>query len=262
MLRSGTRAVWVVLLFAAMVFVILPAAARADGPRGAAASTAELDAAAERPEVLMRELARDLSQVKSFRYNGIVVDPRQRTWLSGVSTRQGRSRMTLKVGRQVSRMVRLPSRVFFNFNRAFIVANFDRSRSNLRRAGRWMVTSKQNAGELGVGIAESEPRRLARCLTSKTGTLRQGGSASVAGQPAIVVIDRGDRPGTTPRKIYLAASGPRLPLRIVQTGKRKAGGSPDTRCRDAEDDMLRSDLRFTGFNARVKITAPRRAIRL
>lgn len=228
----------------------------------AKASVAETDPAAQTPQAVMGELARDLAAVKSFRYAGTVIDPTGRTRLNGVSTGQGRSRMTLRVGRQVSRMIRLPKRVYWHFNRAFVLANFDRTRSNLRNAGRWLGTSKRNAGELGIGIAESEPKRLARCLTTATGTLSHGGSATVAGLPAIVIVDRGDRPGTTPRKLYLSASLPRLPLRIVQTGKRKPGGSPDVRCRDAEDDTLRSDLRFSGFNARVKIPAPKRAIRL
>lgn len=252
-LMGGTSARWETLDWPAV-------AARPS--YAAKASAAELDPAAQTPQEVIGDLARDLSAVKSFRYAGTVTDPRQRTRLNGASTSQGRSRMTLTVRRQVSRMILLPSRVFWNFNRAFVLANFDRTRSNLRNAGRWLATSKRNAGELGFGIAESEPKRLARCLTESTGTLRHGGSAIVAGQPTIVIVDRGDRPGTTPRKLYLAASGPRLPLRIVQTGQRKAGGSPDVRCRGADDDTLRSDLRFSGFNARVKIAAPKRAARL
>lgn len=237
-------------------------AQRTASSSGAKPSAVNIDPTAQTPQELMDDLARDLSTVKSFRYLGTVTDPGGRTRLNGVSTSQGRSRMTLTVGRQVSRMILLPSRVYWNFNRAFVLANFDRTRSNLRNAGRWLATSKRNAGELGTGIAESEPKRLARCLTQATGTLRHDGSAVVAGKPAIVIVDQGDRPGTTPRKLFLSASGPRLPLRVVQTGKRKAGGSPDLRCRGEGDDTLRSDLRFSGFNARVKIAAPKRTLRL
>jgi hypothetical protein len=51
-----------------------------------------------------------------------------------------------------------------------------------------------------------------------------------------------------------------LPLRVTQTGKRSAGGHIDTRCEEKTDDSTASDIRLSGFDRPVRITAPRGAI--
>jgi hypothetical protein len=79
----------------------------------------------------------------------------------------------------------------------------------------------------------------------------------------VIVADRGDLPVSTPGKLFVAADGPPLPLRLVLTGRKRPGGTPDRLCGETHISPSAStagDLRFSRDNEPVTITAPAQAL--
>jgi len=98
---------------------------------------------------------------------------------------------------------------------------------------------------------------LSRCLRKEHGTIRVAGKATVNGRPAVVLVDKGDRPGTAPGKLFVATTGAPVPLRAITTGKQKPGGRPDPRCSDPDSPATPGDqVSFSRYNEALKITAP------
>lgn len=130
-----------------------------------------------------------------------------------------------------------------------------------RLADRWVKSPSASVG-IGELLDELSPRTLAACLAVGNGTLRDGGSADVGGRKADVLIDEGDKPGTTPGRFFTAADGPPLPVRVLQTGKRRPGGTLDPKCSEEDDTSSASDLQFSRFDEPVSIEAPKDAIEI
>lgn len=89
---------------------------------------------------------------------------------------------------------------------------------------RWVLLPS-NAG---VSDFESftDTTTLATCLRADHGSLSSGGTATVAGQGAVVIVDKGDKPGTAPGKLYVATSGTPYPLELQITGATQSGTPP------------------------------------
>jgi hypothetical protein len=103
-------------------------------------------------------------------------------------------------------------------------------------------------------------------LEAHVGTLRRAGGTTVDGQPVVIVVDKGDVPGSTPKKIYIATTGAPLPLLVVETGLRVPGGVPDKDCGETSANLngssTRARLSINSFNQTVSITAPPGAVSL
>lgn len=128
-------------------------------------------------------------------------------------------------------------------------------------AGRWV---KAPIAAFGVGdlLKELSPKQLSRCVGVGLGTLSDGGRDEVDGQEVDVLVDAGDEPGTTPGRLFTARSGPPLPLRVLQTGKRKPGGKVDEECDEPDSTSTASDLRLSKFDEPLEVQAPAGAIEL
>lgn len=89
---------------------------------------------------------------------------------------------------------------------------------------RWVIIPSS------VGLADlqifTDTKNLADCLNLDHGTLSKGGTATVDGQETVVLVDKGDKPGTSPGKLYVATSGTAYPLRLQVTGTQSAGTPP------------------------------------
>lgn len=98
---------------------------------------------------------------------------------------------------------------------------------------------------------------LSRCMTDFHGTLRVAGKETVNGQAAVVIVDKGDRPGTAPSKLFVATTGEPLPLRGTTTGKQRRGGKRDPECNDPASRARPGDeITFSRYNEDLNITAP------
>lgn len=135
---------------------------------------------------------------------------------------------------------------------------------------RWVVVPHN------AGLADFEQflniSTLAKCFQLDHGTLSKGGTSSVDGQAAVVVVDKGDEPGTSPGKFYVAASGTAYPLQVQTTGATRPGTPPGgTACGgDASSSSPTPGTSSSGtttivlsrFNQPVSIKAPSDALDL
>jgi hypothetical protein len=156
-----------------------------------------------------------------YRFRGSEVDGRTTTRLAGAVSAAGQADLTLREGATSARIILLPHTLYLKANAAYWKAHGGSQAAKVadKLAGRWFKTTDASLKGL---VEQLTPKHVAACLTVGTGTLKEGGTSSVGGKRAVVVIDRGDKPATTPGRLYVAATAPILPLRAVQTGKEKA----------------------------------------
>jgi hypothetical protein len=129
-------------------------------------------------------------------------------------------------------------------------------------AGKWFK-SPASAGDFKDLTKSLDVATLSRCLGRDHGTLSVGGKATVNGQPAVVVVDKGDKPGGTPGKLFVATKGEPLPLRVVSTGNQRPGGKEDPDCNSSDSRGFAGDeLNFSKYNEPLKIAAPPDAVSL
>jgi hypothetical protein len=217
------------------------------------------DESSKTPAQVLADVQRDLAKVRSYHFSGFEVDGKSTTRLTGDVSAAGRADLTLREGATSARIILLRHAMYMKANAAYWKANGGAQGSELadKLAGRWF---KVNDASLKSLIDDLLPKHVASCITVGTGTLKNGGVASTGGKRAVVIIEQGDKPGTTPAKLYVTTAAPILPLRIVQTGKTKPGGHLDKRCQDSANTSTASDLRFSAFNEVLHIRAPQGAI--
>lgn len=104
-------------------------------------------------------------------------------------------------------------------------------------AGRW-IKDTGTSGPAASFAAFLNRKELFDNLLTPQGTISTGGSATVNGHKALVLVDNSPQGG----KLYVASTGAALPLRIARTGDN--GGQID----------------FTDYNADVSVEAPSGAI--
>jgi pimeloyl-ACP methyl ester carboxylesterase len=158
----------------------------------------------------------------------------------------------------------IAGRVYFRGNRAYYVSAGLTGADLGTLPGRWVSTTAAQLPTADGLIALTHPTTLGRCLLGQhLGTLSVEGTASVGGRRAVVLVDAGDRPGSAPGRIYIAATGPPLPLRLIRTGPARAGGSSDGDCHETvTTSVSSSDESIGGVNAPVTIAAPTGAVTL
>lgn len=240
------------------------------GTTTAAASAPGDDAAAaEGTAGRLAAVGRALGSVKSYRFSGTETNEDGEATIRGDIDADGNAILAYDLGKSAFEVRVVSTVAYMKANRAFWRASGGEQGAKGREAeqvasllaGKWV---KMPLAETGVGasLERLAPRSLARCIDVDLGTLRDGGRAKVGDRAATVLIDEGDKPGTTPGRLFVAASGAPLPLRILQTGKRRPGGTVDERCEDAEDQdtSTASDIRLSRFDVPFEVRAPADAI--
>jgi hypothetical protein len=224
------------------------------GPLAAAS-----DESSKTPAQILADVQRDLAKVRSYHFSGYEVDGRTTTRLAGDVSASGRADVTVRERGGSVRVILLPSAMYMKANAAFWKANGGTNGRKLaeKLADRWLKTDESGLKAL---IDDLMPKHVASCVSVGTGTLTKGGLGSVGSKRVVVVVDRGDKPGTTPGRLYVTTTGPILPLRLKQTGKRRPGGHIDRRCQDPDDTSTSSDVRFSGFDEPLHISAPHGAL--
>jgi len=128
-------------------------------------------------------------------------------------------------------------------------------------ADRWLKAPSSSAQTREL-TKEIDPATLSRCLVKDHGTLTDGGKATVDGQDAIVLVDKGDRPGTAPGKLFVAAQGDPLPLRTIATGAERPGGTKDPECDDSSRTKKGDEALFSKYDESLDLKAPQSAVDL
>ncbi|MEV4421465.1 hypothetical protein AB0L40_16000 [Patulibacter sp. NPDC049589] len=204
-----------------------------------------------------------LAAVKSYHLVASQTDPDGYTTITGDITAEGRASVLVRLGPTALRLKVLPGAAYARGNAEYWTANLGKDGKAVadRIADTWvkLPASSADVTDLLDGFA---PKTLAACLLVGNGTLKAGPQESIDGTPADVLIDAGDQPGTSPSRLLTATSGPPLPLRVVQTGPRRPGGTPDKRCDDPDDRSTASEATLSAFDRPVTVEAPDGAIEL
>lgn len=224
------------------------------GPLAAAA-----DESSKAPAQIVRDVQRDLAKVRSYHFSGVQREGRSTTHLAGDVTADGKADFTIREGDASARLIALPPAVYMRANAAFWKAS---GGANLAKdlAGRWVKVDDKSLAAFAEQLA---PDELAACWRVGLGALGKDGVRTVGGKRTVVVTDKGDKAGTAPGRMYVTTAPPILPLRMVQTGKRRRGGHFPKRCADSIDRTSTfSDVRLSRFDEALDIRAPKGAITL
>jgi hypothetical protein len=151
-------------------------------------------------------------------------------------------------------IVALQGAEYVRANEAFWSAQAGAKAASL--ANRWIELPASASQQLISGFGLFAPRTLARCLGEDLGTLNRDGTTTVDGEPAIVVHQAGNMPGSSPGTIAVATNGPAYPLRVTSTGPTRPGGKVDV-CNTGKGNDAEGSLTLSDFNHAPAITAPR-----
>lgn len=233
-----------------------------DSPTASGTRRAADEPATPATRILARAVAA-LGRVDSFHIRGVEYTREGRSTFVGDVSLPGRARIRSVEGRKVAQLVLVGGDAYFRGNAAFW-ADEGKAEIGRRLAGRW-VRMPASAPGVTEFAALANRSLLGYCLLeTHVGTLRVVGRRTFQGRPVTVIADRGDRPGTAPGELYLAAGGAPLPVRLVLKGAQKPGGVPSSRCgeTDSSSKVIRGDLRLSRYDRRVAIEAPRGALDL
>jgi outer membrane lipoprotein-sorting protein len=231
---------------------------------GGSSEDGDQDRAAQSPQEILADVRGALEGVDSYRFDATLVDKDGPGRVRGDVAAPGSLRLKLEQNGTSAQLVATESQVYMNADRAF----WDAQGGGLPDqvvdllSGRWVKVPADGNDEMRDLVNQFLPKNLAYCLSSETGTVTKGSTATVAGQETVVLRDKGDKPGTAPGELYVAATGAALPLRVRQTGPAKPGGSPDPRCSDGENDTKSGDIRLSRFDEDVSIKPPPDALDL
>ena len=230
---------------------------------GGGSSSSSSDEASKSARDIAADMSKALQGVRTYHVEGTEVDKDGRTRLAGDVTASGSVRFTLDVGAKRAQIIVAGSQTFVKANRSYWLSQGGQSREQVAKllADRWAKVPESAAGGVKASLEPLLPRTLGYCATHGTGAIAKKGTRRYAGRRVVVLTDKGNRPGDSPSDVYVAASGPTLPLRIVQTGP-QTPGQPDPRCGDAESTTTQSDARLSAFNEPVHIAPPPDALDL
>ncbi len=190
---------------------------------------------------------------------GTIVDKHHRLALKLVTAAPSSLELTFSFGDATAEMIILRNTGYIRANARFWTSQ---GAPNVTRlAGRWIEVPAANAHSLTAGFGTFAPGTLARCLTEDHGTLTTAGRAQVDGRPVILVKDAGDKPGSSPSVLAVAATGAPYPLRFTATGGQRAGGRIDV-CNTGKASDVHGMVRFSHFGRVAPIHAPKNVDRV
>jgi hypothetical protein len=167
-------------------------------------------------------------------------------------------------GQQTVRVVMVGDDTYFRGNAQYWIAHKTPISMVALLSRHWLrqrATTKETASFRPLTHRDT----LARCVVrSGAGTMTvASGSTRVDGLPAVVLREAGDRPGSAPGLLYLAAGSSALPLRATQTAPQRPGGKPDSLCGQtaASDHPERSGtITFGSYDVPMHIEPPPAAL--
>ncbi len=165
----------------------------------------------------------------------------------------------LNAGAGPVRMILLGDDTYINAS-----AQFWRSQGPATRAiaselgGKWIALGASAGKGVLSGLGHLSPEYGARCLTEDHGTLSVAGTTTVSGQPAVVIKDAGNKPGSQPGTLAVAATGTPYPLRIASSGRQQPGHT--NVCNNSGSSVGTATL--SDFDNVPAITAPAGAIKI
>lgn len=231
------------------------AAALVAGCGGSNANKASGEAA-KQPEAILRDASVALSRAHSFRATGTVsLGGRKGTVSVAFQEPSSLSFSIVSPGDGSARVILVAGTVYLNADKAYF--NQQGAGAQAAKLGDQWLKLPSGVPGLSSLLDAFKLASLGRCLAVGHGTLKRGDTATVDGQPAIVVADAGDKPGSTPGRTYVATSGPAYPLRLQSTGSTRSGGVTDRACKGTSGlRAAGTDVTLSGFDDNLHIAAP------
>ena len=222
---------------------------------------------AKSAQQIVTDVSNSLGKVKSFHLTGSETDKDGVTTVTGDVGLPGRLQLSLRNGDATVELVIIGNDAYVKANRAFWNKTPGAASLGALLANKWVKAPSGSTPGLGQFSALTDPSTIGYCFVqSHHGSISKSGTDTVDGKKAVVLVDKGNAPGTTPGKLYVATTGDPLPLRAMQTGPQAPGGTPDARCHETKDDVNSttrfSDLRLSNYDAKVQIEAPPGAVDL
>jgi hypothetical protein len=214
------------------------------------------------PRTTLRAARSALVGLRSYHVAGSQTDPDGTTALDGDVTAKGDLRMTLHQHGTSAQLIVVRRSVFLRAGIPFWRYSHLSERLASAVADRWIKAPDDH------GIAklsdEVRPATLAHCLQGGGDELSDAGLRTFQGKRVRVIAIAGKAPGSAPGSLFVAATGPQLPVRVLQTGPSRPGGKLDPRCDDPSkpDRSTHSDIRLSRFDEPLSVTAPPNALDL
>jgi hypothetical protein len=244
------------LLLRVLPTVLVLALAGCGGDDGGSGSGGDL--ASKEPKAILDDVSAALGKVRSYHVEGTQSDKDGRSTLTGDVSAGGDVRFRMTVAQSKLELIAVGDRTYMKADRAFWSSRGGAAGPRIANllADRWVIAPDEAGGELRGSLDQLLPRNLAYCVTRTSGTVSKRGTEKLDGHDVVVLTDKGDKPGTSPGEMYVSTTGPALPLRVVQTGPEKPGGTNDPRCGDDDSSTTASDVRLSDFDEPVDVKAP------
>lgn len=166
--------------------------------------------------------------------------------------------LTLSITNATAEIISLPNAAYIRANARFWTLQAGAAAARL--ADRWIQVPPASAQSATSGLGVLAPQTLGRCLAENRGTLTAVGRAEIGGQPAVLVKDAGDKPGSAPGVLAVAATGTPYPLRYTTTGGQRAGGRIDV-CNNGKATNAHGSVTFSQFGHVAAIQAPKNPVK-
>lgn len=214
------------------------------------------------PGRLLRESARATARLRSYHVSGTQTDKDGDTTMAADVAADGRMRARLVMGRQVVQVITVGSDTYIRANRAYWEGIGGAHLPLL--SDRWVKAPSAATADLRSSLRKLLPDHMAACMRKSVGApgIVNEGVQRWHGRPVVVLRDPGRRPGTSPGRLYLSATGRPLIVRQTQTGPRLPGGRIDTDCDDPKSSVVRADATFDHYDRVGPIAAPPGALDL
>ncbi len=210
-----------------------------------------------------------LDRVHSFHLQAVTTSGAPTT-VSADFALPGRAAIVINIGPDTIAVRVIAGTVYFRANRGYFAAEAAAAHvpaaGLIKLANRWVSASPSQVPTVASFIALTNPADLGRCLLgANKGTVTVGGETSVGGRRAVELLFAGDRPGGAPGGLYVAASGPPLPLRLTATGPTRPGAKPDLACGETSASTAAASTSndfITRVNVPIAISVPPGAVSL
>ena len=248
-MRSGRRAA---VLLAAVALLTLAACG---GPAPTALPTPPLNGEQlKQPSQIYQDARTAFSGVHSLRMDVDLVSPQgEARFTLDVDTTQHVAHLTGSDGGGHFEMSLVGGVVYLDADTGFYNQIGQSDLGQL--AGQWVIPP--GSYPLVIAVQQyADAKQLPGCLFGgATGTLAAGGTTSVLGEPAIVVHDSGDKPGTTPTDVAVSLVGTPYPVLVTILGPQQAGAQPSA-CALAGSQVTHGSAQLSRFNLGVTVTPP------
>jgi len=220
------------------------------------------------PQEILTASEQALSKVKSFHLEGTAQDKEDgEQKLSGDIALPGKLQLKITTKEGALQLRLVDKKVFIQADEQYWKGQGLPEQALDALVDKWIVAPDQVQKDIAQFEAYADPARVGKCVLSQdVGKLSEDvAETTYDGKKAVVIEDKGDKPGTGPGKLYVAAEGEPLPLKAEKTGPDKPGGTPDPKCGETkadDSDTLSSEVTLSKYNEPVTIEAPADAVDL